>query len=209
MAAGWTTGDVSQDEHWDPERAKQGHTSYFVPFVFECILDPRTDLLLQPTAFPPGPAHDVHWAPAASGTSIAAAAATELEDLWSSHVSSHGIIGETDPHISALEGELRRSMVRHRSRERALRDAKIQQAMESGDLRCEVPGCGFDFEARYGPTGHGYAQVHHRVPLYTLTAPTRVSLSDLAIVCANCHVMIHIGGESRDLDTLIPGNRLG
>jgi predicted HNH restriction endonuclease len=30
-------------------------------------------------------------------------------------------------------------------------------------------------------------------------------LADLAVVCANCHVMVHLGGGSRALETLIPG----
>jgi hypothetical protein len=31
-----------------------------------------------------------------------------------------------------------------------------------------------------------------------------VKLKDLAVVCANCHVMIHMGGKCRPLAGLIP-----
>jgi predicted HNH restriction endonuclease len=48
--------------------------------------------------------------------------------------------------------------------------------------------------------------VHHRVALNKSAKSGReTKLSDLAIVCANCHVMIHKGGECRELAGLIPG----
>jgi predicted HNH restriction endonuclease len=113
-------------------------------------------------------------------------------------------IGDADAEISALEGEVRYRLVRHRSRERTLRNAKIQSALNAGQLKCEVPRCGFVFEERYGPLGAGYAQVHHLQPLAATDAVVETKLEDLAIVCANCHVMIHLGGECRSLDSLIP-----
>lgn len=106
------------------------------------------------------------------------------------------------------EGQARARFVIHRRREFALRQKKIDDHKQKneGRLNCEVPGCGFDFEARYGLLGKDYAQVHHLIPLSNLPpegGSTR--LDDLAVVCANCHVMIHRGGECRDLDGIIPG----
>lgn len=98
----------------------------------------------------------------------------------------------------------------HRSREAKLRKAKITAALlaNGGRLLCEVPGCGFDFFARYGDIGRGYAHVHHRRPLSkTDKGGRKTTLKDLAIVCANCHSIIHYGGECRDMKTLIPQNR--
>jgi hypothetical protein len=114
-----------------------------------------------------------------------------------------------DDVVAALEGEERLRLVRHRHRERALRGAKIQEVLgrsQDGRLRCEVPGCGFDFEARYGELGRGYAQVHHLRPLAVSGEPRETTLADLAVVCANCHVMIHLGGGSRLLNTLVRGS---
>ncbi len=110
-----------------------------------------------------------------------------------------------DP-IEFLEGEPRRRMVTHRERERLLRDAKIQEALRSardGRLRCQVPGCGFDFEAKYGSAGAGYAQVHHLRPLSTRSTPSTTRLIHLAVVCANCHAIIHRFGENRPLKALV------
>lgn len=111
-----------------------------------------------------------------------------------------------DENVAALEGELRYRMVRHRFRERELREAKLAEAKwkdEHGRLRCEVPGCGFDFEAIYGAIGAGYAQVHHLRPLSEAMAPVKTTLHDLAVVCANCHAMIHASGDCRPLADLI------
>jgi predicted HNH restriction endonuclease len=43
----------------------------------------------------------------------------------------------------------------------------------------------------YGVLGEGFAECHHRVPLAELQEGHPVRLSDLAIVCANCHRMLH------------------
>ena len=67
-----------------------------------------------------------------------------------------------------------------------------------------VSKCGFDFEAVYGELGRDYAQVHHLKPLADRTKPSQTKLDDLAVVCANCHAMIHRGGKCRPLDKLIP-----
>jgi hypothetical protein len=57
---------------------------------------------------------------------------------------------------------------------------------------CEV--CGFDFARFYGPDGVGYIEAHHRVPFHALPEDVEVRLSprkDFAVVCANCHRMLH------------------
>lgn len=107
----------------------------------------------------------------------------------------------------SYEGEVKKLLVRHRKREHKLRKRKIAVALQENDGRlvCEVPRCGFDFHRQYGELGVGFAEVHHKKPLSN--APLRghkVTLSDLAIVCANCHRMIHVGGQCRSLETLIP-----
>ena len=204
MAAGWTTEPVEELPHWDSSRGDRGDLANYVHFAMEAVLDPATDTLLDPRDFPPGPASGVYWAPAASGTSIPATAALQLESLWADHASATQMVGSADPELSALEGRVRFRLVRHRSRERALREAKIHTVLNTGSLKCEVPGCGFDFAQQYGALGAGYAQVHHLRPLGKADTVVETTLADLAVVCANCHVMIHLGGESRPLASLIP-----
>lgn len=114
---------------------------------------------------------------------------------------------DDDPGIpAALEGQAKRLFVIHRQREARLRAAKIAEALrrDAGHLICEVPGCGFDFWLRYGDLGRAYAQVHHVRPLASLgSAGERTHVRDLAIVCANCHAMIHRGGESRAISQVL------
>lgn len=103
---------------------------------------------------------------------------------------------------------MRRRFVAHRSRERRLRTAKIKETLDAtGKLACEVPDCGFDFYEVYGAAGHGFAHVHHIEPLARMSGKSKTRLSDLAIVCANCHAMIHLHGESRSLDDVRPRKR--
>lgn len=105
---------------------------------------------------------------------------------------------------SWFEGWKLPAFVFHRRREAMARREKIRDVINrTGKLVCEVPKCGFDFEARYGKLGKGYAQVHHLDPLSKSPKGGKVTkLSDLAIVCANCHIMIYIGGECRPLKDL-------
>lgn len=106
--------------------------------------------------------------------------------------------------LVGLEGEVREMMVRHRKRERRVRDAKIRAVLaETGRLRCEVPRCGFDFFEVYGEPGRDFAHVHHRAPLSSRSEDDDTKLDDLAIVCANCHAIIHRSGECRPLEGLI------
>lgn len=55
-------------------------------------------------------------------------------------------------------------------------------------IACEA--CGFDFHHAYGERGRGYIECHHRTPL-GVTGEVRTRLADLALVCSNCHRMIH------------------
>lgn len=91
---------------------------------------------------------------------------------------------------SFFEGGLliRLHLVRERSRAavRAKRDSVLASG---GRLVCEV--CAFDFAAAYGELGIGLAECHHITPLHKLTRQSRTRLIDLAIVCSNCHRVLH------------------
>ncbi|MCK1607251.1 HNH endonuclease [Bradyrhizobium sp. 166] len=117
--------------------------------------------------------------------------------------------GYQDIEYSAHEGEAwkRTALITQRIREHKFRAKKIEEALAKnhGRLICEVQGCGFDFFRRYGDIGRNYAHVHHREPLSKAPMSGKtLRLADLAIVCANCHAMVHVGGACRDLNTLIP-----
>lgn len=85
-------------------------------------------------------------------------------------------------------------LVSHLRRERDLELAakKIESVRAAqGKLVCEA--CKFDFQEKYGSLGKDFCEVHHRKPL--ALGYRESHLHDLAILCANCHRMIHRTGN--------------
>jgi predicted HNH restriction endonuclease len=165
---------------------------------FDRILDPDADDPLPLSKLETGRLATVNWSTQVSGIDIGEAA-DELEEVWRQHLR---LYAEDEAGQSALEGEVRVALRRHRARERWLREAKIAEwkAAHDGRLPCHV--CGFEFREAYGEIGRDYAQVHHLKPLGDRLRPSETRLGDLAVLCANCHVMVHRGGESRPIDRL-------
>lgn len=94
--------------------------------------------------------------------------------------------------FEAPEGRLLARLHLRRERNRELVKRKKAAAMRETDrLSCEV--CDFDFLAAYGERGRGFIECHHTVPVSSLGEGGRTSVKDLALVCANCHRMIHAG----------------
>jgi|GEM_PF-761921 len=59
-----------------------------------------------------------------------------------------------------------------------------------GYIDCGV--CAFNFERQYGERGHKFMEAHHLKPLSQLSPEgEQITTDDLALVCANCHRMIH------------------
>jgi 5-methylcytosine-specific restriction protein A len=88
-----------------------------------------------------------------------------------------------------------------RERNRAAVIAKMDQVLRrDGRVSCEV--CNFDFLEFYGELGKGFAECHHLVPLAEAAFGRTTRLSDLAIVCANCHRMLHRGRPVLTVDSL-------
>ena len=81
---------------------------------------------------------------------------------------------------------------RHRSRERSSKLvtlAKETQLQEHGAAFCQI--CSFDFEKTYGKVGSGFIEAHHTVPISDLKKEVETNIEDIALVCSNCHSMLH------------------
>lgn len=90
----------------------------------------------------------------------------------------------------ASEGRTLTRLHKSKERNRALvKKKKAKVLQETGQLACEA--CNFDFARVYGPHGEGFIECHHTKPLHTLEAGSKTKLSDLALLCANCHRMVH------------------
>ena len=110
-------------------------------------------------------------------------------------------ISEVDEEAEAPEGRVLFRVHRTRERNPALVKKRKQAALrKSGCLRCEV--CGFDFQKVYGDLGQSFIECHHTVPVSKLEPGATTKLKDLALVCANCHRMLHRGGETSTIKKL-------
>ncbi len=90
---------------------------------------------------------------------------------------------------SEMEGRYLLRLHAYRERNPALRRRKISSVLaDGGSLACEV--CKFDFAQQYGERGQGYIECHHVEPLHIGGEKAR-SVKDLALLCSNCHRMIH------------------
>src|SRR5690554_3311878 len=99
------------------------------------------------------------------------------------------IIGQS---FEALEGD--KHIREHVRLEKQIRDSSIVRiakkralTSDNGRIKCEC--CGFDFVEYYGPLGLGFMECHHKIPLAKGKRITKVT--DLALVCSNCHRMLH------------------
>ena len=102
-----------------------------------------------------------------------------------------GLFGE-------IEGD--KVMREHIKQELTRRNASIVQRVKSEALRkgngrilCEC--CDFDFYKTFGQHGKDFIECHHKVHISTGQRIT--TMADLALVCSNCHRMLH----RRNLDS--------
>lgn len=112
-----------------------------------------------------------------------------------------GILGLTDASdaqalalddldFEAPEGRIMTRIHLYRERNRTLVKKKKAVALRMhGCLACEV--CGFDFLQTYGERGREFIECHHTLPISLLGEHGKTSMSDLVLVCSNCHRMIH------------------
>ena len=91
------------------------------------------------------------------------------------------------PTDRAVEGIMTES--RSRARNAGLRLAALQRA----NGVCE--GCGVNFARKHGGLGRRCLVVHHKKQMKDTDQPRETKLSELAVVCANCHMMIHVNSE--------------
>jgi 5-methylcytosine-specific restriction protein A len=128
------------------------------------------------------------------------AIAEEIKKISADDQLKHKIsaIEEDDQSIidGVIEGQILYKLHKVRERDRKIVRQKREQVLRiHGKLSCEV--CSFVFEDYYGEIGKGFIECHHRTPLSSLKTSSKTTLDDLALVCCNCHRMLH-----KKIDTL-------
>jgi putative restriction endonuclease len=104
---------------------------------------------------------------------------------------------DNDIELNNIEGDFeegKKYFVTHLCIERnpkVIKLAKDNFKNNNGKLYCEV--CEFDFNNVYGERGFDFIEGHHKIPLAALnnSSNQRVNISDINMVCSNCHRMIH------------------
>lgn len=98
------------------------------------------------------------------------------------------------------EGKVMYRLHKYKERDTKLVLAKKTQHLKKyGALDCE--SCDFNFQVKYGNLGKGFIECHHQIPLYQYEGIQETRLDDLALVCSNCHRMLH-----RGMDTMRVGD---
>jgi 5-methylcytosine-specific restriction endonuclease McrA len=95
----------------------------------------------------------------------------------------------------AVEGERYRAEVIFRKRNRALIEAK--KAKSNG--LCEV--CKFSFKESYG-LAQDCLVAHHINPISGRVRASKTTLDDIALLCPNCHTVIHSFDETLSIEKL-------
>jgi len=120
------------------------------------------------------------------------------EDAWHVWIESivqgfESTIGEEEE-ANSCEQKYLEGVQKYKYHRRIERNKKLVEDKKASvsSLACEV--CNFDFEAQYGVIGKKFAECHHIVPLEQINGEVENQLSDLAILCSNCHRMIHRNG---------------
>lgn len=110
--------------------------------------------------------------------------------VWGDVNSNNYEIQSEDESSSFAEG--RKAYRLHLARERDIslaKKAKSIRLARTGSLKCDV--CNFDFTKTYGALGDGYIEAHHTTPISELSGSRKTKLSELVLVCSNCHRMLH------------------
>ncbi len=107
-----------------------------------------------------------------------------------------GVFGE-------FEGD--KIILEHIQQEIIRRNSSIVQkakalALKKGNGRIVCECCQFDFIEKYGIHGQGYIECHHKIHIATGQRITTVN--DLALVCSNCHRMLHRKNNNGDYLTV-------
>ncbi|MER7167881.1 HNH endonuclease [Micromonospora sp. NPDC000207] len=131
-----------------------------------------------------------------AGALRAAIHAGPIDQTW--------VLDSSDPDLdgaSAQEGGLLERLHLRRERDRGIRNKAVKAyKRKHGHVACEA--CGFDFAVAYGPRGEDYIECHHKVPL-SESGATTTRVSDLVLLCSNCHRMIHRSRPWLTFDELV------
>jgi 5-methylcytosine-specific restriction protein A len=98
---------------------------------------------------------------------------------------------EADDDEEVTEGSMSEKVHRRRDRARGLRPKVLTRHRKAngGKLHCDC--CSAKERKRLGAVAEAEFEAHHKVPLASDAGKTKTKVSDLVVLCANCHRLIH------------------
>jgi hypothetical protein len=97
---------------------------------------------------------------------------------------------EEDDELAFPEGKEFYRLHKSKERNKAVIDLAKKKAKDRDPLLC-CSVCDFSFLKKYGVIGEDFIEAHHTKPLSETTEEVETKVEDLALVCSNCHRMLH------------------
>ena len=114
-------------------------------------------------------------------------------------------VEETDIEYNyhAVESQILTRVHSVRERDRKIVAIKKERFQDENEGRLYCEACFFDFDRTYPQHGKGYIECHHIKPLSDLRPGEVTTLDDLALLCSNCHRMVHYRRPWLDMRNLV------
>jgi len=101
------------------------------------------------------------------------------------------VFKEEDDELVFPEGKEIYELHRAKERSKAVVNLAKKKAKERDPFLC-CSVCNFSFLKEYGvELGENFIEAHHTKPLSEITGEVETKVEDLALVCSNCHRMLH------------------
>jgi hypothetical protein len=141
----------------------------------------------------------VHLRRVAAAVAVAAQAIRLAVKRGSGHAMDRGL-----PRLADYEGAITEFLGIRRKRSAPLRISALRAS------RGVCAACGQDFSAVLAGRGWRVLQVHHRKQLSSTDHPRLTSADDLAVLCSNCHLLVHFDPKDalavEDLHAMLHGD---
>jgi 5-methylcytosine-specific restriction protein A len=182
MGSGYARSRPRMKPHYKEARARRGDLQQFVKVEFDTLLNPADSLNRE--SLSRGVLGEMHWDSQASGVHIREDIARALEREWARFRPQRAVRPPLE--FATFEGLRREQTLYRYGRNRRLRDL----ALERADGVCAT--CEEDYSSKLDGIGVRVLQVHHKKQLAVLDRPRLNTVNDLAVLCANCHALIHV-----------------
>jgi predicted HNH restriction endonuclease len=113
-------------------------------------------------------------------------------------------LSETEEDFYGTEGKTLTRVHAYKERDRKLvKVAKNHyRSIWGGALKCE--SCGLMPKDLYGEHGESCIEAHHKTPIAELLPDSVTAVSDLAMLCASCHRIVHSAKPILDIGDVVP-----